>query len=289
MVMSATTFAGSASTPPARSSRRRRRRGRDHRRGAAERPLRAAEPRRRVDLPGSPGRNSRVAADRRRVGRLSGRSGRFDYGILVGAGLLFSSSRWAGPRSGRSSATSSTQRRSEGDAAFPSPSGALAPYLRARRASDRARRPHDHPRAAPSAARRADRRRGPRRPDRASHGDLGRDRRRRRHDDGFKASGPVLLGRVSCRPGSGCVEVLAPAMLASLVVTQAVGGDREIVFDERSRRRRRRGRVRLPHRCRRDRRHSFTIAALHAGSSRPASSLARTRPRSIRQTAIARP
>jgi hypothetical protein len=27
--------------------------------------------------------------------------------------------------------------------------------------------------------------------------------------------------------------VLAPAMLAALVVTQAVGGDRELVFDER--------------------------------------------------------
>ena len=29
------------------------------------------------------------------------------------------------------------------------------------------------------------------------------------------------------------VEVLAPAMLAALVVTQTVGGDRELVFDER--------------------------------------------------------
>ena len=29
------------------------------------------------------------------------------------------------------------------------------------------------------------------------------------------------------------VEVLAPAMLAALVVTQTVGSDRELVFDER--------------------------------------------------------
>lgn len=50
----------------------------------------------------------------------------------------------------------------------------------------------------------------------------------------FKASGPVLLGR---RPlparARALVDVLAPAMLAALVVTQTVGGDRELVFDER--------------------------------------------------------
>lgn len=50
----------------------------------------------------------------------------------------------------------------------------------------------------------------------------------------FKAAGPVLLGR---RPlparVAALVEVLAPAMLAALVVTQAVGGDRALVFDER--------------------------------------------------------
>lgn len=50
----------------------------------------------------------------------------------------------------------------------------------------------------------------------------------------FKASGPVLLGRRSL-PGrvSAVVDVLAPAMLAALVVTQTVAGDREIVLDER--------------------------------------------------------
>jgi branched chain amino acid efflux pump len=49
-----------------------------------------------------------------------------------------------------------------------------------------------------------------------------------------KAAGPVLLGRRSLPPRlAGLVEVLAPAMLAALVVTQAFGGDRELVFDER--------------------------------------------------------
>lgn len=32
---------------------------------------------------------------------------------------------------------------------------------------------------------------------------------------------------------SAVVEVLAPAMLAALVLTQTVGGDRELVFDAR--------------------------------------------------------
>ena len=50
----------------------------------------------------------------------------------------------------------------------------------------------------------------------------------------FKAAGPVLLGR---RPlpsrVQSVVDLLAPVMLAALVVTQAFGGDREIVLDER--------------------------------------------------------
>ena len=50
----------------------------------------------------------------------------------------------------------------------------------------------------------------------------------------FKASGPVLLGRRDLPPRvASVVEVLAPAMLAALVVTQTVGGDRELVLDER--------------------------------------------------------
>ena len=50
----------------------------------------------------------------------------------------------------------------------------------------------------------------------------------------FKASGPVLLGRrrLPAR-AAALVDVLAPAMLAALVVTQTVGGDGEIVIDER--------------------------------------------------------
>lgn len=50
----------------------------------------------------------------------------------------------------------------------------------------------------------------------------------------FKASGPVLLGRRTLPPRvTAVVEVLAPAMLAALVVTQTVGGDRALVLDER--------------------------------------------------------
>jgi branched-subunit amino acid transport protein len=50
----------------------------------------------------------------------------------------------------------------------------------------------------------------------------------------FKASGPVLLGGRELPPRvADVVDVLAPAMLAALVVTQTVGGDGEIVLDER--------------------------------------------------------
>jgi branched-subunit amino acid transport protein len=50
----------------------------------------------------------------------------------------------------------------------------------------------------------------------------------------LKAVGPVLLGE---RPLpdhlTGVVALLAPALLAALVVTQVVGGDEEIVLDAR--------------------------------------------------------
>jgi branched-subunit amino acid transport protein len=50
----------------------------------------------------------------------------------------------------------------------------------------------------------------------------------------FKATGPVLLGRRSLPEWlAGPVALLAPAVLAALVVTQAVGGHREIVADAR--------------------------------------------------------
>ena len=51
----------------------------------------------------------------------------------------------------------------------------------------------------------------------------------------FKATGPVLLGRGRRLPAwlSGPVAHLAPAVLAALVVTQAVAGNRSIVFDAR--------------------------------------------------------
>ncbi|HZO62143.1 MAG TPA: AzlD domain-containing protein [Gaiellaceae bacterium] len=50
----------------------------------------------------------------------------------------------------------------------------------------------------------------------------------------LKATGPVLLGRRELPSWlAGPVGVLAPAVLAAFVVTQAVGGDRAIVADAR--------------------------------------------------------
>jgi branched-subunit amino acid transport protein len=50
----------------------------------------------------------------------------------------------------------------------------------------------------------------------------------------FKATGPVLLGgRELPEPVAGIVALLAPVLLAALVVTQTVGGDNELVLDAR--------------------------------------------------------
>jgi branched-subunit amino acid transport protein len=50
----------------------------------------------------------------------------------------------------------------------------------------------------------------------------------------LKAVGPVVLaGRELPSTLSTLLLLLAPALLGALVVTQAVGGDREIVLDER--------------------------------------------------------
>jgi hypothetical protein len=50
----------------------------------------------------------------------------------------------------------------------------------------------------------------------------------------LKAIGPVLLGGRSLPSRlAGVVQMLAPALLSALVVTQAVGADRKLVFDER--------------------------------------------------------
>lgn len=50
----------------------------------------------------------------------------------------------------------------------------------------------------------------------------------------LRACGPVLLGGRTLPPRlSEVVELLAPALFAALIVTQAVGGDEKIVLDER--------------------------------------------------------
>jgi branched-subunit amino acid transport protein len=50
----------------------------------------------------------------------------------------------------------------------------------------------------------------------------------------LKAVGPVILGgRELPEDLSSVLFLLAPALLGALVVTQAVGGDREIVLDDR--------------------------------------------------------
>jgi branched-subunit amino acid transport protein len=50
----------------------------------------------------------------------------------------------------------------------------------------------------------------------------------------LKATGPVLLGGRELPPRlNALVGLLAPAVLAALVLTQVVGGHRELVFDAR--------------------------------------------------------
>ena len=50
----------------------------------------------------------------------------------------------------------------------------------------------------------------------------------------LKATGPVLLGSHELpEPVARVVALLAPVLLAALVVTQTVGGDNELVLDAR--------------------------------------------------------
>jgi branched-subunit amino acid transport protein len=50
----------------------------------------------------------------------------------------------------------------------------------------------------------------------------------------IKSAGPLLAGgRELPGPVADVVELLAPAVLAALVVTQTVGGDEQLVIDER--------------------------------------------------------
>jgi branched-subunit amino acid transport protein len=51
----------------------------------------------------------------------------------------------------------------------------------------------------------------------------------------LKASGPVLLrGRELPTRAAGMIELLAPVMLAALVVTNTFGGDHKLVLDPRA-------------------------------------------------------
>lgn len=51
---------------------------------------------------------------------------------------------------------------------------------------------------------------------------------------GFKAAGPLLLGQRRLPDQvAGVVALLAPVLLAALVLTQTVGGDNRLVFDAR--------------------------------------------------------
>ena len=51
----------------------------------------------------------------------------------------------------------------------------------------------------------------------------------------IKASGPVLVGGRELPPRAGAVvALLAPALLAALVVTETFGGEGRLVLDERA-------------------------------------------------------
>jgi branched-subunit amino acid transport protein len=51
----------------------------------------------------------------------------------------------------------------------------------------------------------------------------------------LKASGPVILrGRELPARASGMIELLAPVMLAALVMTNTFGGDHKLVLDPRA-------------------------------------------------------
>ena len=168
---------------------------------------------------------------------LAGRRGRFEYGVLIGVGLVLYVVWVGGTALGTVIGDLLDPEAIGLDAAFPGalPRAAGAVPAQPTGAPDGARRRRDHARAdSGRAARRADRRRQPRRAAGAAPvswlvivvvgaGTMA-----------FKSAGPVLLGDRQLPPRvASVVDVLAPAMLAALVVTQTVGGDREIVIDAR--------------------------------------------------------
>ena len=173
---------------------------------------------------------------------LAARGGRFDRRILLGAGLLLYVSWVIGTAVGALAGDALGDPKDFGlDGAFPSalpgPARAAAPHLASGRG--RAVRSRHRFRADPGDA----------------AGDA--DRRGKRRVSGrpevatvstvwlvvlvvglatvaLKATGPVLLGgRELPRAVASVVGLLAPVLLAALVVTQTVGGDNELVLDAR--------------------------------------------------------
>ena len=171
---------------------------------------------------------------------ISGRRGRFEWAILVGAGLLFyvlwvasTAARDARRRSPLGPERDRARRRVRH--ALPRPRAALPPRPPLAR-SGCARR-GDHARADPVHTGRSAHRRG-----------VGRVPRRAAPVSAswvvvavvglatvaFKAAGPVIVGRRQLPPRlQSLVELLAPVMLTALVVTQTFGGDEEIRVDAR--------------------------------------------------------
>ena len=170
---------------------------------------------------------------------LAGRGGPFCREILIGAGLLSIRSGSPGRRSGMLVGDRLGTPEDYGlDGAFAALFLGLAlPTLhRPARACGSDARSRDRSRPHPvRSCRRASRRGERRMPDRAAPlnvwiviGGVGLITVL------CKAAGPVLLGgrRVTGRT-LGVVELIGPVLLVALVVTQAVGGDRSIVFDAR--------------------------------------------------------
>ena len=167
--------------------------------------------------------------------------GRFDRRILLGAGLLLYVSWVSGTAVGVLAGHALGDPK---DSAWTAPSRALPGAARAA-AADATRRDRggdgrsDRARADPGdAGRNADRRRQrgvPARPaqERREHR-LARRARRRARDRRLQGDGACASRPQGLPPTiADVVALLAPVLLAALVVTQTVGGDNELVLDAR--------------------------------------------------------